>query len=102
MPSSNLQIKKRICICNKTNRNGSLYAISMIYEFYALGFGDPIPISSSHGIGTGNLLDQIIENLPKRTEEVKDDAIKFCLIGRPNVGKSSLTNCLLNDNRVIN
>lgn len=72
-----------------------------IYEFYALGFGDPIPISSSHGIGTGNLLDQIIENLPKRTEEVKDDAIKFCLIGRPNVGKSSLTNCLLNDNRVI-
>ena len=70
-----------------------------IYEFYALGFGDPIPISSSHGIGTGNLLDQIIENLPKRTEEVKDDAIKFCLIGRPNVGKSSLTNCLLNDNR---
>ena len=72
-----------------------------IYEFYALGFGDPIPISSSHGIGTGNLLDQIIENLPKKTEEVKDDAIKFCLIGRPNVGKSSLTNCLLNDNRVI-
>ena len=72
-----------------------------IYEFYALGFGDPIPISSSHGIGTGNLLDKIIENLPKRTEEVKDDAIKFCLIGRPNVGKSSLTNCLLNDNRVI-
>ena len=72
-----------------------------IYEFYALGFGDPIPISSSHGIGTGNLLDQIIENLPKKSEEVKDDAIKFCLIGRPNVGKSSLTNCLLNDNRVI-
>ena len=72
-----------------------------IYEFYALGFGDPIPISSSHGIGTGNLLDKIIENLPKKTEEVKDDAIKFCLIGRPNVGKSSLTNCLLNDNRVI-
>lgn len=72
-----------------------------IYEFYSLGFGDPIPVSSSHGIGTGNLLDNIIENLPTKVEEVKDDAIKFCLIGRPNVGKSSLTNCLVNDNRVI-
>ena len=72
-----------------------------IYEFYSLGFGDPIPISSSHGIGTGNLLDKIIENLPAKVENVKDDAIKFSLIGRPNVGKSSLTNCLLNDNRVI-
>lgn len=72
-----------------------------IYEFYALGFGDPIPVSSGHGVGVGNLLDQIIENFPQKAEEEKDDAIKFCLIGRPNVGKSSLTNCLLNDNRVI-
>ena len=72
-----------------------------MYEFYALGFGDPIAVSSSHGIGTGNLLDQVIENFPQKMEEEKDDAIKFCLIGRPNVGKSSLTNTLLNDNRVI-
>jgi len=72
-----------------------------IYEFYALGFGDPVAVSSSHGIGTGNLLDQIIENFPQKLEEEQDDAIKFCLIGRPNVGKSSLTNTLLNDNRVI-
>lgn len=72
-----------------------------IYEFYSLGFGDPIPVSSSHGIGTGNLLDQVIENFPAKVETVADSAIHFSLIGRPNVGKSSLTNCLLNDNRVI-
>ncbi|MDE6408580.1 MAG: ribosome biogenesis GTPase Der [Anaeroplasmataceae bacterium] len=72
-----------------------------IYEFYALGFGDPIPVSSSHGIGTGNLLDQVIEHFPKKEENFSDTAIHFSLIGRPNVGKSSLTNCLLNDNRVI-
>ncbi len=72
-----------------------------IYEFYSLGFGDPIPVSSSHGIGTGNLLDKIIENLPQKVENYVDDAIHFSLIGRPNVGKSSLTNCLLSDNRVI-
>lgn len=72
-----------------------------IYEFYELGFGDPIPVSSSHGIGTGNLLDQVIEHFPRKTENFEDNAIHFSLIGRPNVGKSSLTNCLLNDNRVI-
>ncbi|MDE6656270.1 MAG: ribosome biogenesis GTPase Der, partial [Anaeroplasmataceae bacterium] len=72
-----------------------------IYEFYALGFGDPVPVSSSHGIGTGNLLDQVIEHFPKKQEASDDTAIHFSLIGRPNVGKSSLTNCLLNDNRVI-
>lgn len=72
-----------------------------IYEFYSLGFGDPIPCSSSHGIGVGNLLDEAIKHFPIHKQEEKDDAIRFCLIGRPNVGKSSLTNTLLNDNRVI-
>lgn len=72
-----------------------------IYEFYALGFGDPIPVSSSHGIGTGNLLDKIIEELPVKIEKEEEDVIKFALVGRPNVGKSSLTNTLLNSNRVI-
>ena len=72
-----------------------------VYEFYSLGFGDPIPLSSSHGIGVGNLLDYVINHFPLEKIEENDDAIKFCLIGRPNVGKSSLTNTLLNDNRVI-
>ena len=72
-----------------------------IYEFYSLGFDDPIAISSNHGIGVGDLLDRILAVVPKSTSNEKDDAIKFSLIGRPNVGKSSLTNALLNDNRVI-
>ena len=72
-----------------------------VYDFYALGFGEPIVVSSSHGIGVGNLLDKIIENFPIKEETDNSEAIRFCLIGRPNVGKSSLTNTLLNDNRVI-
>lgn len=72
-----------------------------IYDFYSLGFGEPVAVSSSHGVGVGNLLDMVIENLPKSNTNQEDNAIKFCLIGRPNVGKSSLTNTLLNDNRVI-
>ncbi len=72
-----------------------------IYDFYSLGFGDPIAISSSHGIGVGDLLDQVISHIPNKIEEEKDGAIRFCIIGRPNVGKSSLTNALLSDNRVI-
>ena len=72
-----------------------------IYDFYALGFGDPIACSSSHGIGIGNLLDKIIEILPNHKDNEYDNAIPFSLVGRPNVGKSSLTNALLNDERVI-
>jgi len=72
-----------------------------IYEFYSLGLGDPIALSVSHGIGIGDLLDRVIELLPDEKEEPEDDVIRFSLIGRPNVGKSSLTNAILNDNRVI-
>ena len=72
-----------------------------VYEFYSLGFDEPVAISSNHGIGVGDLLDRILASVPKSTSNEKDDSIKFSLIGRPNVGKSSLTNALLNDNRVI-
>ena len=70
-------------------------------EFYALGLGDPIAISGSHGIGIGDLLDKIIALLPEKEEEEYEGAISFCFVGRPNVGKSSLTNALLGDQRVI-
>lgn len=72
-----------------------------IYDFYSLGFGDPIPVSSLHGIGVGNLLDVVIEHFPKKDETKEVEGIKFSLVGRPNVGKSSLTNTLLRENRVI-
>lgn len=73
-----------------------------IYEFYNLGCGDPIPVSSIHGVGVGNLLDEVIANLPDKMDKgYDDDVCKFSIIGRPNVGKSSLTNAILGEDRVI-
>ncbi|KRM25058.1 GTP-binding protein Der [Ligilactobacillus acidipiscis DSM 15836] len=76
-------------------------ARSQIYDFYSLGLGDPIPVSGTHGIGTGDLLDKICASFPAKTENDEDSTIKFSFIGRPNVGKSSLVNSILGENRVI-
>jgi GTP-binding protein len=70
-------------------------------EFYSLGLGDPIPTSGEHGIGIGDILDKIVKTLPDKEDEQYDDAITFSIIGRPNVGKSSLVNALLDKQRVI-
>ena len=72
-----------------------------IYDFYSLGFGDPIPISSVHGTGIGDLLDQIVASLPKDISLNDNEQISFSVIGRPNVGKSSIVNRLVGEKRVI-
>ncbi len=72
------------------------------YEFYKLGVGEPIAISCAHGIGIGDLLDEVIQKLEgNRRRDTYDGYIKFAIIGQPNVGKSSLVNAILNEERVI-
>lgn len=72
-----------------------------VYEFYSLGFGEPIAVSANHGIGMGDLLDEIIKQMPTEGNLEDDDSIKLAVIGYPNVGKSSLTNRILGQERVI-
>ncbi len=73
-----------------------------VYEFYSLGLGDPIPVSAVHGHGTGDLLDECLKYFPDpEDEEEEDDLIHVAIIGKPNVGKSSLVNHILGEKRVI-
>ena len=83
------------------NKVDNIEMRSEIYEFYALGFGDPFPISGAHGTGLGDLLDAVVSHFPTTDQEEEDDSIRFSFIGRPNVGKSSLVNAILGEERVI-
>lgn len=92
---------KPIILC--VNKCDSIGAPSPeFYEFYNLGLGDPIAVSSVHGHGTGDLLDEVIKYLPDCTDEEEDDEIiNVAIIGKPNVGKSSLVNKISGENRAI-
>lgn len=72
-----------------------------VYDFYQLGLDDPITLSPSHGIGIGDLLDRVMEKMPVRDLKPYEGVTSFCVIGRPNVGKSSLVNAILKEDRTI-
>lgn len=84
------------------NKSDNLKRELAIHEFYSLGLGDPIPVSAIRGLSTGDLLDRIVELLPGQpAEEADDEALRIAIVGRPNVGKSSLVNRMLGQERVI-
>lgn len=83
------------------NKIDNAERLSDVQDFYSLGLGDPIPVSGAHGIGVGDMLDKIIADIPEKEDVDYGNAIAFSLIGRPNVGKSSITNALLGQDRVI-
>ena len=92
--------KPIILVCNKADNYGKVS--DDIYEFYNLGLGEPYRVSAANAIGIGDVLDAIYENLPPEDENEKEsEIIKVAIIGKPNVGKSSLVNKILGENRVI-
>ncbi len=90
--------KPVVLAVNKVDDNSR---IASIYEFYALGLGDPIAVSGVHGIGIGDLLDACMKEIPEKEEEETQEGTRIAVIGEPNVGKSSLVNAILNEQRSI-
>ena len=91
--------KKKVIVA--INKFDVKIAKENVYDFYELGFDDYIPISSIHNTGYVELMDSIVEGFPNNKTDEIDERLKFCIIGRPNVGKSSLTNAILNEERTL-
>ena len=92
--------KPVILVCNKVDSPGQ--PPMEVYEFYNLGLGEPMMVSSIHGLGVGDLLDAVCDYFPPQDEnEEEDDVIKVAIVGKPNAGKSSLLNRILGENRAI-
>jgi GTP-binding protein len=87
-----------ILVANKVE---NFHDPTLTYEFFRLGLGKPLPISAMHGLNIGDLLDRVIELLPATEAEAEETALKVAVVGRPNVGKSSIVNRLLGEERVI-
>jgi GTPase len=90
--------KPTILVANKVD---NINRRDLAFEFYELGLGDPMAVSSYHGVGTSDLLDRIVENLPHFEEEPEMAGPKIAIVGRPNVGKSRLVNALIGEERSI-
>jgi len=83
------------------NKVDAVRDTALIYEFHALGLGDPIAVSAAQGLGSGDLLDALVERLPEDDELPEEDVVRIAIVGRPNVGKSTLVNRWLGEERVI-
>ena len=92
--------KPVILVANKVDSNDWLYNVP---EFYSLGLGEPYPVSASNGSGTGDLLDEVVKDLPEEddTEEQLERIPRFAIVGRPNAGKSSIINSFIGEDRNI-
>lgn len=104
--TDDLVIAKKLLRCGKpvllaVNKVDNEQDQMSAYEFYGLGFDQLFMISGAHGIGLGDLMDAVLENMPEKEIKPYEGITSFCVIGRPNVGKSSLVNAILNDQRVI-
>ena len=100
---ANMLLRSKKPVVLAVNKADSTGATDLgVYEFYSLGLGDPIPVSAVHGHGTGDLLDACLAYFPEpEAEEEEEDLIRVAIIGKPNVGKSSLVNHILGEKRVI-
>jgi len=93
--------RSKLPVVVAANKVDAVHDSALIYEFHGLGLGDPIAVSAAQGLGSGDLLDALVERLPEDDEAPEDDVMRLAVVGRPNVGKSTLVNRWLGEERVI-